>query len=133
MIHLDTSALVAALTGPRTAAPTLRLFVRDGMRLGVSTLVLYEWWRGPRTEDELRDQELLLPRGAAFGFGVDEALAAAKLYRQLRQPRHREIDLAIAACAIVQRAAFWTLNPQDFRDIPGLELAADPRPTAART
>jgi len=123
VIHLDTSALVASITGPRTAAPVLRSFVSDGIRLGVSTIVLYEWWRGPRRDDELRDQEVLLPRAAAFAFGVEEALVASELYRRLRRPRHREIDLAIAACAIVQGAALWTLNPPDFRDVPGLTLA----------
>ena len=46
----------------------------------------------------------------------------SELYRRLRRPRHREIDLAIAACAIVHGAELWTLNPQDFRDIPGLTL-----------
>jgi predicted nucleic acid-binding protein len=123
MIHLDTSALVASLTGPRMAVPVLRSFISDGFRLGVSTIVLYEWWRGPRRDDELRDQEALLPRSAAFAFGLEEAMVASELYRQLRRPRHREIDLAIAACAIVQGAALWTLNPPDFRDIPGLTLA----------
>ena len=123
MIHLDTSALVASLSGPRTAAPALRAFVQDGIRLGVSTIVLYEWWRGPRRDGELQDQEAILPRAAAFDFGVEEALLASELYRRLRRPRHREIDLAIAACAIVQGAALWTLNPQDFRDVPGLTLA----------
>ena len=123
MIHLDTSALVAALTGPRAAAPAMRAFVSDGCRIGVSTIVLYEWWRGPRRAAEIEDQEAILPRAEAAEFGVEEALVAFELYRRLRRPRHREIDLAIAACAIVRGAALWTLNPQDFRDIPGLTLA----------
>jgi predicted nucleic acid-binding protein len=101
----------------------LRAFVRDGHRLGVSTIVLYEWWRGPRRDVEIDDQEALLPRAEAVAFGVEEALVASELYRRLRRRRHREIDLAIAACAIVQDAALWTLNPQDFRDIPALTLA----------
>jgi predicted nucleic acid-binding protein len=123
MIHLDTSALVASLSGARSAAPVLRGFVRDGIRVGVSTLVLYEWWRGPRTSGELRDQELLFPRGLSFDFDVHAATLAADLYRRLQRPRHREIDVAIAACAIVHGAALWTLNRQDFKDIPGLDLA----------
>ena len=123
MIHVDTSALVTALTGPRTAAPTLRRFVADGIRLGVSTIVLYEWWRGPRQREELVDQELLLPSRAAFTFGIREAAMAAEIYGRVKSPRRREIDIAIAACALAQGAALWTLNPQDFRDIPGLELA----------
>jgi len=123
MIHVDTSALVTALTGPRTTAPTLRRFVADGIRLGVSTIVLYEWWRGPRLRQELADQELLLPSRAAFTFGIREATIAAEIYGRVKSPRRREIDIAIAACALAQGAALWTLNPQDFRDIPGLELA----------
>ena len=123
MIHLDTSALVSALTGERVSAPVLREFVRDGIRLGVSSVVLYEWWRGPRTKQELDDQQALLPGAGAFEFGVEEAGVAAHLYRTIKHPRGREIDLAIAACAIVHRAALWTLNPAAFRDIPGLELA----------
>ena len=47
---------------------------------------------------------------------------SAKLYRSLRRARGREIDLAIASCAIVRDAALWTLNMRDFRAIPGLRL-----------
>jgi predicted nucleic acid-binding protein len=32
------------------------------------------------------------------------------------------VDLAIAACALANGAAFWTLNRADFRDIAGLRL-----------
>ena len=34
----------------------------------------------------------------------------------------REIDLAIAPCAISWDASLWTLNPEGFVDIPGLRL-----------
>ena len=122
MIHLDTSALISSLSGARVSAPILRGFVSDGIRLGISTLVLYEWWRGARTEQELRDQQTLFPAAAAFGFGLREARLAADLYRRVKRPRQREIDLAIAACALTQGAALWTLNPKDFQDIPDLEV-----------
>jgi predicted nucleic acid-binding protein len=36
--------------------------------------------------------------------------------------RRREIDLAIAAGALTPGAPLRTLNPRDFRDLPGLEL-----------
>jgi predicted nucleic acid-binding protein len=123
MILIDTSALIGSLAGQRTHASLLRGFIADGIRLGVSSIVLYEWWRGPRTEMELKDQQLLFPREAAFGFGVREAAVAAELYRRLKRPRGREVDIAIAACAIVQGADLWTLNPPDFSDVPGLTLA----------
>ena len=122
MIHLDTSALVAALTGPLAESPRLREWVDRGIRLGVSTLVLYEWWRGPRTEEELAYQELLLPRASAVVFGPAEAALAADLYGHLGRARPRSGDIAIAACALTRGAALWTLNPADFRDIRGLEL-----------
>ncbi len=122
MIHLDTSVLVRALTGARTEAPALRERVRDGVRLGLCTIVLYEWWRGPRTEEELADQQLLFPARTAAAFGVREAAIAADVYSQLKNPRRREIDIAIAACAIAQGASLWTLNPLDFRDIPRLDV-----------
>lgn len=122
MIHLDTSAMVGALAGHRPAAPVLRRWIAQGSRLGICTLVLYEWQRGPRTPEELADQDTFLPSAAAVPFGVREANAAAEIYRLVNRARQREIDIAIAACAIVHQAALWTLNPRDFRDIPGLDV-----------
>ena len=48
---------------------------------------------------------------------------SAKLYRNVKRPRGWEIDLAIAACALVRDVELWTLNRSDFADIPGLRLA----------
>ena len=45
MLHLDTSILIDALTGPRRSLPALRQIVDDGIRLGLSSIVLYEWRR----------------------------------------------------------------------------------------
>ncbi len=47
---------------------------------------------------------------------------AADLYRAVSRARPREFDFGVAACAMTSGAALWTLNPQDFRDIPGLSL-----------
>ena len=121
-IHLDTSALVDALTGPRRSLDVLAGITAEGHRLSLSTLVLYEWLRGPRTREELTVQEELFPRDRAVPFGPDQAALAAKLYAGVKRPRGREIDLAIAACALGDNATLWTLNPADFRDIPALHL-----------
>jgi predicted nucleic acid-binding protein len=126
MIQLDTCVLVDALTGPQRSAPSMRALIEQGERLSFSTLVLYEWKRGPRHPDELRVQEALFPGDDATSFGVAEAALAANLYRLVRRPRGRELDLAIAASAILNDAVFWTLNPRDFADVPGLRLL-DPR------
>ena len=122
MIHLDTSLLVDALTGPRRSAGDLRRALGAGERLSISTLVLYEWLRGPRVESELSDQEALFPSAEAVPFRPREADLAADLYRTVSKPRRREFDLAVAACALANEAALWTLNPKDFNDIPALVL-----------
>jgi predicted nucleic acid-binding protein len=122
MIHLDTSVLIGALSGSGRLASALRGLIEQGERIGVSTLVLYEWRRGPRRPEELRAQEALFPSEDADPFGPREAALAADVYRRVSRPRGREIDLAIAACAIARDATFWTLNPADFADIPGLRL-----------
>ena len=124
MIHLDTSILIDALTGPRRSGAALRAVIEQGDRLSCSTIVLYEWLRGPRHQQELRVQEALFPRDTCAEFGPAEAARAAALYRSVRRPRGREIDLAIAASAIEHQARFWTLNADDFVDIPGLHLYA---------
>lgn len=122
-IHLDTSALVGALTGPRVVADRLYAFIDRSHRLRISSIVLYEWLRGPRTAGELQVQEDLFPREHAVPFDPEAAAEAAALYTRLPRPRGRDLDLAIAACALVDEAALWTLNPKDFSDVPGLELA----------
>ena len=122
MIHLDTSLLVDALTGPRRSASDLRRVIEQGERVAISALVLYEWLRGPRSEAELEDQRELFPDDQAVAFGAREAAVAAGLYRAVPRARDREFDLAVAACALSHEASIWTLNPADFRDIVGLAL-----------
>jgi predicted nucleic acid-binding protein len=114
--------LVDALTGPARLGPELRAAVEKGERVLISTLVLYEWLRGPRTDRERHVQSLLFPNEGTIPFDAASAARAAALYRIVKRPRGREIDLAIAACAIEQNAALWTLNPEDFRDVPRLTL-----------
>lgn len=58
----------------------------------------------------------------AVPFGPAEAAKAAHLYRTVARARGREIDLVIAASALVRGAQLWTLNPADFDDIPDLRL-----------
>jgi predicted nucleic acid-binding protein len=122
VILLDTSVLVDALTGACRSAPALRRAIESGERVVLTTLVLYEWRRGPRRSEELVAQESLWPSESAIVFGATEAVKAAELYRTVRTARGREIDLAIAACAICCDAQLWTLHVDDFRDVPGLEL-----------
>jgi len=122
LILIDTSALIDALCGPRRSLSRLKELAESGERLALPSLVLYEWLRGPRFPQELRVQEELFPREQVIPFGSEEAALAADLYRDVARARGREIDLAIAATAILRDAALWTLNNEDFRDIRGLRL-----------
>ena len=122
IVHLDTSVLVDALTGERRSLPALERTVANGHVIAASALVQYEWLRGPRTPQELEDQELLLPATEAREFGPAEAARAADLYRAVHRARGRDMDIVIAACALEHGARLWTLNPDDFRDMPGLTL-----------
>lgn len=122
MIVVDTSALIDSLAGVRRSAPQFRSFLEAGERLVLPALVLYEFLRGPRQAEQLAAQEALLPSAAAIPFDGAVAAVAARLYGSVARPRGREIDLAIAAHALNLEAALWTLNVDDFRDIPGLRL-----------
>jgi predicted nucleic acid-binding protein len=122
VILLDTSALIDSLAGPRRSAPALRRAIEGGERILVPTLVLYEWLRGPRLDEELAAQDALFPTAAAVPFGPLEAARAAAIYAAVSRPRGREIDLAIAACALSWDAELWTLNIGDFADVPELRV-----------
>lgn len=122
MIVLDTSILIDSLSGARRSASALRAAIEQGERILLPALVLYEWLRGPRLAEEVAAQGALFPSETAIPFGPQEAALSAKLYRGLRRARGREIDLAIASCAMVREAQLWTLNRSDFDDIPGLRL-----------
>lgn len=124
MTVLDTSVLIDSLSGPKRSSRALRSAIEQGERIVIPALVLYEWLRGPRLASEIAAQEALFPSDGAVAFGPREASLSAKLYRSVKRPRGREIDLAIAACAIIRDASLWTLNRSDFRDIPELRLAA---------
>jgi len=126
VILLDASVLIDALTSPGRSAASLRRAIADGERILVPALVLYEWLRGPRRPEELAAQEALFPRESAVPFAAPEAALAAELYARLRKARGREIDLAIAACALVRNATLWTLNAEDFDDIPDLSVSSGP-------
>jgi predicted nucleic acid-binding protein len=121
-IVVDTSALIAAFTGERLAAHSLRELVAAGHELRLPAVALFEWLRGPRTEEELADQAALFPPESILDFGSGEANKAANVYRTIRRGRGRESNIMIAATALAVGAAVWTLNREDFEDIPGLEL-----------
>lgn len=128
MIHLDASVLVDAFSGDKPLAPHLRQLLDNGERILLSALVLFEWRRGPRISEQIEAQEALFPSSEAIAFASSEALLAADIYKKIKRARGREIDIAIAACAIVHEAQLWTVNPAGFKDIPNLKLLQFPQP-----
>jgi predicted nucleic acid-binding protein len=122
MIHLDTSVLVDALTGQRRSLPLLRDLLEGPEPVSLSSIVLFEWLRGPRLKEEIEIQEAIFPGANAVPFGFAEAKIASRLYKSVKRPRGREADLAVAACAMCDGASLWTLNVRDFSDVPALTL-----------
>jgi predicted nucleic acid-binding protein len=122
LIHLDTSVLIDAFTGPRRSLRALHRITAAGDVTTFSTLVWYEWLRGPRSDAEREVVAEFFGLDLLAPFGVREGETAAALYRQVRRARQRHADLAIAACAIEHGAKLWTLNGKDFADVPGLGL-----------
>jgi predicted nucleic acid-binding protein len=123
LIFLDTSVLVDGLCGDMCSEPGIRAALERGERILLPSLVLYEWLRGPRLPAELEAQENLFPASRAIQFGPEEAEEAARLYTTVSRGRGREVDLAIAACALTWEAELWTLNTDDFDDIRGLRVS----------
>jgi predicted nucleic acid-binding protein len=124
LVHLDTSVLVDAFTGPRRSLGRLRAATAKGDVVTFSSIVLYEWLRGPRIEGEKEAVEAFVASDIVTVFGRREAVRAAGLYRRVKGARQRQADIAIAACAVEAGAALWTLNRSDFADIPELTLFA---------
>jgi predicted nucleic acid-binding protein len=122
LIHLDTSVLVDAFTGARRSLARLRAATAKGDVITFSTLVMYEWLRGPRTDSEKEAVDTFFELDLLSVFGRQEAERAAALYGGVKGARQRQADLAIAACAIELNARLWTLNRSDFEGIPGLML-----------
>ena len=122
LVHLDTSVLIDAFTGTRRQLPRVRAATAKGHVISFSAIVLYEWLRGPRTDAETDAVDQFHDQALVPAFGWREALRAADLYRRVKGARQRQVDLAIAACAIESGASLWTLNRADFADIPGVDL-----------
>ena len=122
LIHLDTSVLVDAFTGPHRSLAHVRTATSEGHVITFCAVVQYEWLRGPRTNDEDDAVRRFLGEGIVVAFGDREAQTAAALYRRVKRARQRHADLAVAACALEHNARLWTLNAADFADVPGLTL-----------
>ena len=66
--------------------------------------------------------DLLLQMLPILPFTAAESAAYGKIVEQCGFARPRIIDRMIAATALVAGIPLVTLNPRDFRDIPGLQI-----------
>jgi predicted nucleic acid-binding protein len=87
LIHLDTSVLVDAFTGPRRALPHIAAATSAGHVIAFCALVQYEWLRGPRTPAEDGAVRRFFGDDTIVAFGSREAEIAAALYRRVKRAR----------------------------------------------
>ena len=73
LIHLDTTVLVDAFSGGRHSLPAVRTATARGDSLTFSTIVLYEWLRGPRTAGETSAVDAFFAENLLAVFGNGEA------------------------------------------------------------
>lgn len=105
----------------------------------ISTITLAELSVGPlvaRTDDERAARQAHVQQAEAdfdpIGFDVAAARAFGRVASSLRQagrkPTARAYDALIAAIAIANELPLYTVNPNDFTGIDGLDLVAIPHP-----
>lgn len=72
--------------------------------------------------------DALIDRIDVIDFDTAAAEAYGKIIAGAGYSRARILDRMIAATAIAHAASLITINGQDFRDVPGLDLVAWPSP-----
>ena len=118
---LDTSAAVELIEG--VARSIVRARQSDGLFLSVVSHV--ELQAGMIREDQAIFRarlEKLLETVEELEFTGGEVAAYGSIVATRGFSRRLVIDRMIAATAIVHGIALATLNPRDFRDIPGLTI-----------
>ncbi len=106
---------VAARLSRLTAIPMISVLTRVELEGGV--------YRDRDMAPVIRPRlNLILRQFDELPFTTHEAEAYGRIVEQCGYSRPRTIDRMIAATAIVAEAVLITLNPADFRSIPGLAL-----------
>jgi len=82
-----------------------------------SSIVWYEFARGPRTPDQLDVARDLFDERGVIPFSEELAEAAADQFRRLGSPRKRAADIAIGVTARSRGATLLTCNARDFSGI----------------
>jgi predicted nucleic acid-binding protein len=122
LFHIDTDFLVYAISvrGPERRRMTKLL--ESGHPLEASSLVWYEFSRGPRTPEQLAVARDIFGPDGIVPFSEELAEAAADQFRRLGSPRKRAADIAIGVVARSRGATLLTRNARDFAGLDGLLL-----------
>jgi predicted nucleic acid-binding protein len=121
-VHLDTDFLVKAVSAAGPERERLLGLVDEETPIGMSAIAWYEFARGPRTPEQLALAGAVIDEEDVVPFDASASQVAADIFRELGSPRRRANDIAIGTAAAAAGATLWTLNSDDFADIPGLEL-----------
>ncbi len=120
MIHLDTSFLIRALVRDSLQDRRLRDWLRNGERLGISSIAWAEFLCGPVAPLQMNLVARVLNEHVPFG--EPESALAAALFNAAGRRRGSLSDCMIAATAIRAEAALATQNPNDFERFAGAGL-----------
>ena len=126
MVVLDTSVIIDHLRLQKAQAESrLMRFVRERPKesLALSMSSIQELYEGQSTRDAVKEQFLLATIAPLkiLPYTYEAAKLAGEIARDL--PRPIELaDAAIAAIAVVNGYALYTLNKKDFMGIDGLAL-----------
>jgi predicted nucleic acid-binding protein len=112
MIHLDTSFLIHALVPSSRADRRLRVWLRAGDDISMSSIAWAEFLCGPvQTQDVAAVRDMLR---AIAAYTDADAEITARLFNAGGRRRGTLADCMIAAVAIRAGAALATANPSDF-------------------
>jgi predicted nucleic acid-binding protein len=88
-------------------------------------------YRDPTQTERMRVRlDAIIESATILTFRADEAQRYGEIVKHAGYSRPKLLDRMIAAQAILAGATLITMNPSDFRDIPGLALEIWPSPQA---
>lgn len=120
LTHLDTSFLIKALVPGTREDHRLRLWIREGGAISISSIARTEFLCGPVSdEDRQRARKIV---GTPLPLVEGQAERAAKLFNVGGRRRGSFPDCLIAATALNAGARLATSNPGDFRRFERAEL-----------
>jgi predicted nucleic acid-binding protein len=122
VFHVDTDFLIFAVSVRGPERRRLAKLLASESPVEASSIVWYEFARGPRTPEQLAVARELLAEDGIIPFSEQLAEAAADQFRRLGSPRKRAADIAIGVVARSRGAVLLTRNSRDFAGVDGLVI-----------